>query len=388
MKKILTVLLSVCASFSALSLGSCDSIAVPDFDKETEKGYVLLNDFESSDEFDLLRLFGVLGKVEKNADAQYVTSGKASAKITLDSTPYKKRLPYMEQAFELVKRGEDYRNFDEITAISFDVYNASQTTLSMGLQLTYGDSNGAQREYLLAQGWTTVSFSVKREYIPRTTDKNGVEAAWVENMRISFDRPQADSELYMDNVRIYKAQKPQSEIRRSLLENEICSFDRDWQTGLIVPSAEKAALLPSFSASFDVTSTGKGASLYIKTTPSEFQGDTYPGVELREDILTGIDWGSYPEDAKLCFDVYAPEENGVDIVWLSAYTDTMRYYVSDEIAIIPGKWQTFSVLVADMNAQLKHKDYNFGKTTSLVFRWAENTGSSRIVYFDNVRMEV
>jgi hypothetical protein len=65
----------------------------------------------------------------------------------------------------------------------------------------------------------------------------------------------------------------------------------------------------------------------------------------------------------------------------------MRYYVSDEIHLIPGKWQTFSVSVKEMNEQLKHKDYNFATTTSIVFRWTEYTTSSRVVYFDNVRME-
>ena len=383
MKKIFAILLSACLLFPVLGMSGCDYISV----EEEPKGYAMLNDFEDSGEFDLLRLFGVLGKVEKNTNAEYVTSGNASAKILIFSNPYKKQAPYMEQAFELVKKNEDYRNFENVAAISFDVYNASQSTLSVGLQLTYKESNGMKQSYELGHGWTTVSFVVGREYIPRTTNKDGILAPWVENLRIAFDRMEEDCVVYMDNVRLHKAQKEQAEVRRNLVENEICSFDRAWQTAFVIPSAEKASLLPAFMPSYDITSTGKGASLRIETTASEFQGDTYPGVELREEILQTIDWKSFSEDAVLCFDVYTPEVNGVDIVWLSGYTDTMRYYVSDEIQLIPGVWQTFSVSVKDMNAQLNHKDYNFANTTSLVFRWAEHTYPSRVVYFDNVRME-
>jgi hypothetical protein len=382
MKKLFAILVSACTLFSTAVYSGCGA------QEETqEKGYAMLNDFESNDEFDLLRLFGVLGKVEKNTQAEYITSGKASAKLTVVSNPYKQQAPYMEQAFELVKKGEDYRNFTDVAAISFDVYNASQQPLSIGLQLTYEESNGMKQSYKLSHGWTTVSFMAKREYIPKTTNTDGVTAPWVENLRIAFERMEEDCVVYMDNVRIHKAQKSETEIRRGLKEDEICSFDREWQTAMVTPSAEKATLLPAFMPSYDITSTGTGAALRIETSASEFQGDTYPGVELRKEILQTVDFKSYAEDAVLSFDVYTPEVNGVDTVWLSGYTDTMRYYVSDEIHLIPGKWQTFSVSVKEMNEQLKHKDYNFATTTSIVFRWTEYTTSSRVVYFDNVRME-
>ena len=378
MKKIFAIILSACMFLPTVAFGGCG---------KTEKGYVMLNDFETTDEFDLVRLFGVLGKVEKNTQTQYIKSGAASAKITLDSKPYKNRAPYMEQAFELVKKGEDYRNFENVAAISFDVYNDSQTTISMGIQLTYEESNGMKQNYLLPQGWTTVHFSVDREYIPQSTDKDGITAPWVENMRIAFERTEQDGVLYMDNMRLYKARKEQPQIRRILQDNEICSFDREWQVAMVKPSAEKASLLPSFMPCYDNTSNGKGASVRVETSASDLEGGTYPGIELKSEILQTVDWTQYSQDAKLCFDIYTPEENGVDIVWLSGYTDTMRYYVSDEIQLIPGKWQTFSVSVKEMNEQLNHKDYNFAKTTSLVFRWTEHTYPSRVVYFDNVRME-
>ena len=144
MKKIFAILLSACLLFSVLSLSGCDYHKIVE---EEPKGYAMLNDFEESSEFDLLRLFGVLGKVEKNTNAEYVTSGNASAKILIFSNPYKKQAPYMEQAFELVKKNEDYRNFENVAAISFDLYNPSQNTLSVGLQLTYKESNGTEMGY-------------------------------------------------------------------------------------------------------------------------------------------------------------------------------------------------------------------------------------------------
>lgn len=390
MKKFITTLLSCLLLFST---AGCDRVEgllqnnEEDTSKVTKETNIsLLNDFEFSQEFDLLRLFGVLGKVEQNTDKTYVKTGASSAKVTVESNPYKDGAPYIYQAFELIKAGKDYRNFSKTIAITLDVYNASEQTARIGLQLAYKFGNGTRKNFTLPSGWSTIKFDVKREYIPQYTDENGVTAPFVEGLRLLFDRGEQDSVFYLDNLKLYNTKKSFAEITMSLEENEICSFDSEWQVELVEPSARIEMLLPSYAQDSEVTSTGTGSSIRIEA-PAGTGAESWPGIALNTEMLKLVPWGEYPSTARLCFDMYAPTENGVQTIWLSGYTNGERYYVSDSIPVTAGKWTTFSVSVAEMNAQLNSDRYNFANTTSLVLRWLEHTGMPRCVYLDNFRME-
>ena len=143
MKKILSTVVSVAM---LLSMTACDFLPNKDENpSEVNTGICTVNDFESNEEFNLIRLFGVLGTVTQNTEAEYVKSGVSSAKVVVESDPYKAGSPYIEQAFELKKKGVDYRNFSDVAAVSMDVYNATGGETRIGLQLTYKYSNGRER---------------------------------------------------------------------------------------------------------------------------------------------------------------------------------------------------------------------------------------------------
>jgi len=387
MKKILSTVVSVAM---LLSMTACDFLPnKEETPSEVNTGICTVNDFESNEEFNLIRLFGVLGTVTQNTEAEYVKSGVSSAKVVVESDPYKAGSPYIEQAFELKKKGVDYRNFSDVAAVSMDVYNATGGETRMGLQLTYKYSNGTRKNFDLQEGWNTIRFSVKREYIPQYTDAYDVTAPFVEGLKIMFERGEEDGVYYLDNLKLYKTEKSYSPVTMSLKENEICSFDQDWQVELLEPEG-RPEVLASYTRVTDVTATGSGSSVRVEAPGSASNLESWPGIFLCRDMTALVPWAEYPDDAYLCFDVYAPKENGLGSVWLSMYSGAQRYFVTEELIVSPGAWTTYRFSVKDMNTHWSNpnnKKYNVATTTGITMRWAEHTGSTCIVYFDNFRME-
>lgn len=383
MKKFLTTFLS---ALLILTASGCSADETTEKPETKDTGIQTVNGFESNADFNLIRLFGVLGKVEQNTQAAYVSAGDSSAKVTVESDPYKPGAPYIEQAFELKKAGKDLRNFSDVASLSLDVYNATGGDSRVGLQLTYGSSNGTKKYYDLKAGWNTVTLTVKREYIPQTTNTDNVTAPFVEGLRIYFDRAEEDATYYIDNLQLYKTSRSYTPITMSLKENEICSFDSEWQVELLEPEG-RSDLLASYMRVSDITSTGSGSAVRVEAPGSSSDLDSWPGIYLNKEMTALVPWAEYPDDAKLCFDVYAPTESGMDTVWLSMYSGATRYFVTDELAVIPGKWITYSFSVKEMNAQMNSTKYNVATTTGIVLRWEEQTGGTEIVYFDNFRME-
>ena len=383
MKRIITTILSVCTLL-------CASACSFDFSNKPQEvvdtGIYTLNDFETNADFGLIRLFGVLGSVEQNTQAEFVKTGSASAKVIVEVDPYKPGAPYIQQAFELKKEGKDFRNFSSVSSISLDVYNATGAKSRIGLQLNYEFSNGTRKNYDLEEGWNTIRFNVKREYIPQSTNTDNITAPFVEGLSILFERGEVDGIYYVDNMKLYSTEKSFTPITMSLKENEICSFDSEWQVELIEPQG-RSELLPSYMQSTEVTATGKGASICIECPGSTSNLDSWPGIFLNREMTALVPWSEYPDNARLCFDVYAPEVDGLDTSWLSLWTGGTRFFVTDELALIPGKWVTYSFTVAEMNQQLNSDRYNVATTTGITIRWEEKARANKIFYMDNFRME-
>ena len=382
MKRILSTALAACSLFLFASCSSNETKEPTVIDT----GIYTVNDFETNAEFNLIRLFGVLGKVEQNTDKQYVKSGESSAKVTVEAEPYKTGAPYILQTFELEKAGKDYRNFSKVASLSLDVYNGTGAAARVGLQLAYKYSNGTRKNFDLQEGWNTIRFNVKREYIPEYKNTDNITAPFVEGLKIMFDRAETDAVYYVDNLKLYKTEKSYSPITMSLKENEVCSFDSEWQVELLEPEGRQE-LLPSYMRVSDVTATGTGSALRLETPSCSTDLQSWPGFYLNKEMTALVPWGEYPETAKFCFDVYAPTENPMDRVWLSMYSGGVRYFVTDELAVAAGKWVTYSFSVKEMNTQMNSERYNVASTTGITIRWEEKVVGVRVVYFDNFRIE-
>ena len=388
MKRLLTLFLVFCTLFALTACGE----KAPQGGGDERQAIVLINGFEDISEMDTLTNYGVLGKVSLNKDAAYVKSGEGSAKVVVTSNPYKVASPYLLQNFNLMKREENYTDFSDVAFVTMQVFNPSSETKRVGVQLAYTYTNGIREYFDLApNAWTLVKLNVIREYIPKLDTMN--DMLFVGGLRITFDRPQEDATFYLDDLYLYKTESEYTDVVMSLKKHEICSFDEGWQVALSV--LEKGTfdlLMPTVSQESEITSTGSGSSIKIIAPAGVADYQTtlrWPGVALNEEMLKLFDWGSYPDTARLCFDVYAPLENGVDEVWLSAYTDGRRYYSGPPEKVIPGKWTTISYTVGEMNATYEYtEEHNFAHTTYLVVRWGEHPGADRTLYMDNFRMEM
>lgn len=386
-KKFITFLLAFCTVFG---LSGCDLFSGDQTEKK--KDIVLVNGFEDVSEMDTLTNYGVLGKITLNKDSSFVKSGEGSAKVVVTADPYKVASPYIIQNFNLMKRDETYNDFSDVAFVTMQVFNPQSETLRIGVQLAYTYTNGMREYYDLApNSWTQVKLNVVREYIPKLASMN--DMLYVEGLRITFDRPDVDTTFYLDDLYLYKTETEYTDVVMSLKKHEICSFDSGWQVAMAV--LEKGTfdlLMPTVSIESEIRSTNTGASMKIIAPAGVADYTTtlrWPGVALNEEMLKLVDWASYPDTAKLCFDVYAPLENGVDEVWLSAYSDSRRYYSGPAEKVIPGKWTTISYTVGEMNATYEYtEEHNFAHTTYLVVRWGEHPGEDRTLYLDNFRMEM
>ena len=388
MKKLVTILLVFCTLFALTACGGGEKPQK----ENARKDIVLVNGFEDVSEMDTVSNYGVLGKVSLNKNEAYVKSGEGSAKVTVTSNPYKVASPYLFQNFNLLKREENYTDFSSVAFVTVQVYNPSNETKRVGVQLAYTSTNGMREYFDLAPNeWTLVKLNVIREYIPKLASMNNM--LYVSGLRITFDRPAEDTTFYLDDLYLYKTESEYTDVVMTLKKHEICSFDSGWQVALAV--LEKGTfdlLMPTVAQESEITATGQGSSIKILAPAGvgDYQSTLrWPGVALNEEMLKLFDWGSYPDTAKLCFDVYAPVENGVDEVWLSAYTDGKRYYSGPAEKVIPGKWTTISYTVGEMNATYEYtEEHNFAHTTYLVVRWGEHPGADRTLYLDNFRMEM
>lgn len=396
-KRIFTPILCTALSLSATLAGGCaknvENGGTGGGEAAAANAVCTVNDFETNADFNLIRLFGVLGRAEKNTDKTYVKTGEASAKVIVDAHPYKSGAPYIEQALKLEKEGKDYTNFSDVAALTLDVFNASGSASRVGLQLTYEYSNGTKKYYELNEGWNKVTFNVKREFIPESTNAYDVTAPFVQGLRIYFDRAEEDSVYYLDNLQLYKTQKSYAPVVMSLKENEICSFDSDWQAELLEPEG-RPEILASYMRVTDITATGSGGALKVEAPASSNDLQSWPGIFLNRKMTKLVDWETLNKpankNARLCFDVYTPRENSMPQVWLTMYSQGERYFVSDQLAIVPGQWTTHSFTMEQLNGwsgNYNKTKYNVGATDGIVIRWQEQTKGTEIFYLDNFRIE-
>lgn len=387
MKKILTFLLSAFFVFGLTACGEKEEQT-----KTTDNSVVLINGFEGTSEMDTLTNYGVLGKVEHNKEKAFVKSGNGSAKVTVTSDPYKAAAPYLLQSLDLQKRNENYTDFSNVAFITMQVYNPQSETLKVGVQLAYLQTSSMQQHYELApKAWTEVKYKVTREYIPKLASLNN--APYVSGIRLNFTRPDTDTVFYVDDVYLYKTETDYEDVVMRLGKNEICSFDLGWQTALA--KLEKNGLdilMPSVTMETEMTATGSGASMKVVAPAGLVDykvSERWPGVGLNEDMLKLVDWASYPDTAKFCFDVYAPVTDGVDEIWVSMYADGVRYFSGPAERVAPGRWSTISYTVKEINSTWEYtEERNFATTNYIAVRWGEHPGNDRVLYLDNFRMEM
>jgi len=388
MKKVFAWTLSLLLLFTSVGCDFQDNkeeASAPKNDK-----VFTVNQFETHEDLSTMTLNGVLGKVELNSETAYVKNGEKSAKVTVISNPYKATQPYLYQAMNVKKDEVDCTDFSATEHVTLDVYNAQNTAKRIGLQMVFTDTyNKGVTEWfeLKASAWTTVKYTISREYIPENKNTDGKKTYLVTGMNIVFDRPAEDEVFYLDDMKVYKTDKAFTPVKMALEKDEICSFDKLWQVQKLgFECYDGAELVPTVSYVKDNTATGEGAALRMDTVPGPAAG-RWPGIVFNEEMLALVDWASYSGEDKLCFDVYTPTINALDKIYLNLYVNGIRFVAADGVSLKRGEWITVSYTVNELNSYGVGSSMSFAQITGIKLFYLEHSGTSKVVYLDNFRME-
>ena len=404
MRKSRKFIIILCILSLILSIVGCDNNKQQEELKNNCRR-ILINSFESTQDMDTSLVKGVLGKVSINKEPQFIKEGQGSAKVTVIHDPYVENTPVLFQSFNLIKKQVDLTDFANIGNVVMYVYNNQNTTQQITLQLCFTKGEGERINYdLKPQSWTKVVLNVEREYIPAVQEMNKKEKLCVDGLNIIFNRlHNSDAIYYIDDITLLTTEKSYQKVQMVLDENEICSFDKSWQAKtLILENSNFPIITPSVKLERKITSTNGGNSLKVYCPGgigSSAQTFRWPGVALNTEMLKLVKWKEYNDSARICFDVFVPEEDGLDILYFSLYAGyddekgellhSTRFFNAEGIRLIPGVWTHVSYSVSQINASPEAtKDYNFANTKYVVFRWDEFVGSEKVVYIDNIHMEI
>lgn len=361
---------------------------------ESDPKMIFVNGLDSQTDLNRVRMIGALGSASMSDKGVCVTvsADPYSAGFTTDTAA-------LYLAFSSEFDGTDYTDFSDVEFVVFDAYNESAEPLTLDLRLVYSDMdlgrlvnvskcNLPETFTLAPQGWTQVAYPIRRELIPVT---EGTDALTVKGMYVEFPTPQTDTKYYLNDLRLYTTDKPVPELSIEVPAGEVCSFDAYWQTDLVcVDYYWDIQLIPQIRRDTTVTADGIGASLKVTAKAGSSDASVsqrYPGILLDETLIGSVDWASYPETAKFCFDIYAPKEGGLNRVFCSLYTDNTRYFSGPSVYTMPGQWITASYTIEELN-KAATAEANFAKTTRIYLRWSEFTGSDKVFYLDNFRIEM
>ena len=321
-----------------------------------------------------------LGKITTNSDAKFVTSGEKSAKIEVGNSKIFSGSPYLYQTLD--HRFGNYTSFSVVKLLSVDIYNACPESKNVYISLDFSVGESAKTRYEIGpQKWTTLYYTNYREYMPSEIC-NGIY--------VRFDAVESGvNTFYVDNLRIYRTDSEYKKVNPKLAENEICSFDRYEQIGLLTTITDGGSVDTEMTT--ENTSTGSGCALKIYAGHGVAvypQSYNYPGIGLAETILALVPFGSYGANDYLCFDIYS--DNGkkiTDLFLILTNKLGVRYFdymFGDQV--VPERWTTIRIPVSKINEGVPAEE-GFSATSKIELVWGEFVGEDRVFYLDNFRME-
>ncbi len=398
MKKIISLFVSALLCLGVMGAAGCSSKdsqepSTPTVEVEASSKIDKVNPFDSQRQLSSLQMFGYLGKAELNKDENYIKEGEGSMKVTVDANPISNESPFFYQGLDQtpISRG-NFTNFDYVSHVVMETYNAQETDSRIGLRLIYKyDSWGDTKQSIitwfdLKPGWNTIEYVPGREYI----NLNGDGIRFVESIALVFERGTEDTVYYLDDLRQYRTNIPPSTIIKQLAENEICSFDHKWQSmslGNLYWVSAKMQPIVEFNVNPAYTATGNGGSLKL-TFPADSKDDiSWPGVIIPSATLETIDFSVYDDNDVLCVDAYTPEDKQVDSFTILLLGPNTTLFFQDNQRLKAGAWTQYRISVGDIRKMDSSSLVDFEDLDAIEFTVSGRT-REQVVYFDNVRMEV
>lgn len=405
-RRILALLLALCCVLPLAACGGDNSGGGEKTDT------VIVCDFESRTEVRKISFGNYFGRNEINTDKTYVRSGEASLKVRPqgyglgDATGGYPYISFTTGYLSDADDETDYGNFELVEYVMFDVYNDNDDEKKITIALE--DKNyqrTSDTEFVLTpKAWTRVVYDTNRANLSLTFDM-----AHIRTVMVSFEPTRYDQTLptyYIDRYAYkYAAEKAEAEI--VLDEDEICSFDKDYQAYATISSimggGGSRACVPQMSMNTSPKFAKSGSSLRVFMGHGNVKNASWPNFMLSEKIIRSIDFTKYGMDDEIVFDVYndTPSTFGI-----GTYCG-----IADEDSVLTGalavnnwtlkskRWTECRIKLSDIASKVvvgedENKQPVYATDTSvlkdmneLFFCWGEFPGADRVMYIDSIRVE-
>ena len=398
MKKFLSLILSGLVFAGVLSATGCKP---KDENKQDKYEEIVLANFEQwAPDFQILRLMGRFGAVDVNTDANFVKSGKQSAKLSVQGGVVKKTVPYIYVQTASEYFGYDYSDFSGVQTISAWLYNTKSTTenVEVGVIAKVNSIDSCEKVvggvYSLTPGWNKIVYRPDLALISLSADVTSIPGIYFgfENANVSEikDAPV----FYLDDVTVKRETNPAP--ISDVIEfdpGEILDFEKDYQAYVVTPDVtySSASCAPDLSvvyaSEYGLTAPSGLKCLRVVTHPGTGV-DAWPKFSISEKVIykSGFkdipkeEWGNY----RFAFEVYAEKADGFKF-YPELFTSSNQRYAFN-FSTRAKQWVTVYEPFTVHNFD-GWRDEHITAPGSWKFAWAEYPGEDYVFYFDNFRFE-
>ncbi len=365
----------------------------------------VLNDFSTEKDLYQVLLLDGYGKMSLNKDEKYYSTGGGSAQLWVadnngTSMVFKQRLQSDVNDY-------DYTNFKKAKNVNTSIYNPSEDEVEIVFALEFSDGGRSSiKKFTLNSGWNDLQYAVDREILSLQFD---LEKAMY--LSYTLENKETPYTVYFDNISLDMTTTEIKEVEQKIDENEICSFDRNYQMSAFSLYTYSSAVMANFTdfgltANPDRVMSGRAFYVTIKAG-MEDSGNSYM-LKLNPKYSELIDWKSATENDYISFWVYndgpamslqlrVVNTKGKELMDTKATTekteDREAYINKTETKLQAHAWTEVKISFADIQALANDRGYlkedekigDIIKSIDLIWGKFDNV-PQKTLYFDEFKI--
>lgn len=405
MKRLIGCIVAVCFVFGVCACKASDEVP------ESKAHTTVVCDFESREEVRKLTFVNYFGKNSINDDMKYVKSGSHSIKLQpmgYGSGSPENGKPGIDANLQWLNGPDDkFTDFSRVEFVLFDVYNDTDVLETVSVALI--DKNSQRTEDavfdLSPKAWTRVAYRINPE-LALTFDLSNIKTVELLFEPCRFD--ETAPVLYMDRLALRYAENEHPPVDIELDEDELCSFDKDYQAYAVSTSimggggSREWVPRVSINTKAEFCKDGKGNSLEVYMPHGNAIDASWPLFMLSERLMTAVDFTKYGMEDEIVFNSYNPGKKAFSITAYVGYSQGVS--AVQNVECVPGQWCETRIRIGNIaNIIQVGKDPDsgeilYGEDTSVLtdmnyfmFVWGEFPGTSaeddRILFIDDIRIE-
>jgi len=261
----------------------------------------VLNSFSSERDLYQVLLLDGYGKMTLNKEQEYYSTGEGSAKLWISnnngaSMVFKQRLK--SKTYEY-----DYTDFKKVKSISTSIFNAAEEDVHIMFALEFSDGGKSSiKKYTLKNGWNELKYNVDREILSMQFD---IEKTMY--LTYTFANNEKPYTVYVDQISLGLTNSGISEVEQTIKENEICSFDSNYQMAVFSLYHYDTSVMGNFldfglTANPDRIKSGMAFYVTIKSGMTENKNSYM--LKLNPKYGELINWDSLTENDYISFWIY------------------------------------------------------------------------------------